>query len=59
MSTKPTLDKDGNITNLGLKKTLPPGVQSGTTFGHLYVQMGELRWLTYDGLNYLEDYGKG
>ena len=21
--------------------------------------MGELRWLTYDGLNYLEDYGKG
>tara|TARA_B110000285_G_C14773527_1_gene445130 strand:- start:2 stop:595 length:594 start_codon:yes stop_codon:yes gene_type:complete len=56
---KPTLDRDGNITNMGLKQTLPPGVQSGTAFGHLYIQMGELRWLTYDGLNYLEDYGKG
>lgn len=21
--------------------------------------MGELKWLTYDGTNFLEDYGKG
>jgi hypothetical protein len=59
MSTKPNLDKEGNITNTGIKKSLPPGVQGGTAFGSLFVQMGELQWLTYDGLNYLEDYGKG
>ena len=59
MSTKPNVDREGNITNIGIKKVLPPGVQSGTAFGNLFVQMGELRWLTYDGLNYLEDYGKG
>ena len=59
MSTKPNLDKEGNIANPGIKKTLPPGVQSSTAFGNLFVQMVELQWLTYDGLNYLEDYGKG
>lgn len=28
-------------------------------FGNLFIEMGELKWLTYDGNNYLEDYGKG
>ena len=56
---KPQLDRNGNITTLGIKKTLPPGLTSNATFGHLYVEMGDLKWLTYDGVNYLEDFGKG
>ena len=39
--------------------SLPPGVASNSPFGQLFVEMGELKWLTYDGTNYLENYGKG
>jgi hypothetical protein len=38
---------------------LPPGVESALTFGHLFVEMGDLHFLNYDGMNYLQDYGKG
>ena len=38
---------------------MPPGVKSNVSFGNLFVEMGDLKWLTYDGTNFLEDYGKG
>ena len=57
--SKPKLDHSGNITNQGFSKTLPPGVTSSAAFGSLFVEIGDLHWLTYDGVNYLEDYGKG
>jgi hypothetical protein len=38
---------------------LPPGVESATTFGNLYIEMGDLHFLNYDGMNYLEDFGNG
>ena len=44
---------------MGIQRTLPPGVKSNAHFGNLFVEMGELKWLTYDGVNFLEDYGKG
>ena len=56
---KPPVDNTGNITNIGVQRALPPGVKSNATFGHLFVDMGDLQWLTYDGKNFLEDYGKG
>ena len=55
----PQRDNSGNITNMGVQRTLPPGVKSTASFGNLFVDMGDLHWLTYDGKNYLEDYGKG
>jgi hypothetical protein len=33
---------------------LPPEVE-GPNFGHLFIEMGNLDWLTYDGQNYLDD----
>jgi len=59
IGNKPQQDNSGNITNMGVQKTLPPGVKSNATFGNLFLDMGELHWLTYDGKNFLEDYGKG
>jgi len=53
------LDRSGNITTLGIKKSLPPGLGSAASFGQVYVEMGDLKWLTYDGMNYLEDFGRG
>ena len=53
------IDKSGNISNEGHQRVLPPGIGSTKTFGNLFIQMGNLKWLTYDGQNYLEDYGKG
>jgi len=37
---------------------LPPGVE-GNSFGSLFVEMGQMEWFTYDGLNYLKDQGNG
>ena len=59
MDLKPQLDRSGNISALGIRKALPPGISGGPTFGQLFVEMGDLKWLTYDGMNYLEDFGKG
>ena len=56
---KPQVDRAGNITNIGPPRALPPGVKGNATFGNLFVDMGDLQWLTYDGKNFLEDYGKG
>ena len=33
---------------------LPPEVE-GPNFGSLFVEMQNIEWLTYDGLNYLEE----
>jgi hypothetical protein len=57
--TKPSLDGKGNITNVGFKKFLPPGIQSNQNFGQFFMEVGDLKWLTYDGVNFLQDYGKG
>ena len=59
MSSKVQTDSSNNITNVGIQRTLPPGVKSNVSFGNLFVEMGDLKWLTYDGTNFLEDYGKG
>ena len=42
-----------NITNPNFSRALPPGVKSDSSFGNLYVEMGQLKWLTYDGINFL------
>ena len=34
--------------------SLPPGVD-GASLGSLFVEMGSVEWLTYDGVNYLEN----
>jgi hypothetical protein len=59
IGNKPPTDHNNNVVNGGKRKCLPPGVASNATFGNCFVEMGELKWLTYDGVNYLEDYGKG
>ena len=59
IGNNPSLDRNGSISLMGIKRSLPPGVVSNGAFGHLYVEMGSLNWLTYDGMNYLDDYGKG
>lgn len=32
---------------------MPPDVE-GNTYGHLFIEIGNLEWLIYDGQNYLE-----
>ena len=59
IGNKPAVDQNNNIVTVGVHRTLPPGVISNASFGHLFVEMGDLKWLTYDGVNYLEDYGAG
>lgn len=56
---RPVPDQHGHISNEGIKRSLPPGINSGITFGQLFVQMGQLKSLTYQGMNYLQDFGKG
>ena len=57
------MDDEGNIRNIGRERTLPPtlpGNKKGKQiYGHLKVQMGALKFLTYRDENYLEDYGLG
>lgn len=38
------------------KATIPPGVE-GTGYGSLFVEMGQMEWFTYDGVNYLNENG--
>ena len=33
---------------------LPPEVD-GSNFGHLFVEMGQMDWFTYDSVNYLQE----
>ena len=56
--SKPKIDNLGNITNNGITKYLPPGIDSSQVFGELNVQMGNLHWFNYDKSNYLEDLNK-
>ncbi len=34
--------------------SLPPEVE-GTTFGHLFIEVHNMEWFQYDGVNYLGD----
>jgi hypothetical protein len=45
--------KKQEMLNKNVKNALPPEVE-GSTYGHLFVEIGNLNWLIYDNENYLE-----
>jgi len=44
--------------NRAAQYVLPPEVQ-GNTYGHLFVEIGNLEWLIYNQENYLDERGMG
>lgn len=41
------------MLNKNINTVLPPNVE-GNTYGYLFIELGELHWLIYEGENYLE-----